>query len=456
VTGDPAGIERPAATPGVPAPRRPSGRRVLVLSADHVIDGTGRPPVEPGFVAVEEDRVAAVGPLDALPARFRAVPERLHFADCTILPGLVDSHVHLTFSAGPFPFRDLETDTVGRLVLRAAANAREALQAGVTTIRDLGARSRTALEVRDAIEEGVMPGPRVLAAGRPITCPGGHCHFLGGVAQGIHAVTDLARELVAEGADVIKVMATGGNMTETSDPLVPQFSSEELRAVVEVAERAGLRVTAHARGVAGIRAAVAAGVHGIEHCRMEVAPGRWEFDADLARRMADRGTFAAPTLAASFRAFQRQAAGGAVGLRSGAIPFPVRQENARRLREAGVRVVVGTDAGAALARFEEAVHVELESLVGAGWTPVEAIEAGTRGAAAAIGLADRLGSLAPGLLADLVVVRGNPAGSIGAVRQVERVYRSGSLVALRGQLVQDARPMPYPPEGERKARDAPC
>jgi imidazolonepropionase-like amidohydrolase len=379
--------------------------------------------------------------------------EHLHFAGCTILPGFVDSHVHLTFSAGVFPVRDLQSDTDGRLVLRAAANAREALQAGVTTVRDLGARNRTALEVRDAIRAGLLPGPRVLAAGRPITCPNGHCHFLGGVAQGVPALTALARELVDEGVDVIKVMATGGNMTVTSDPLTPQFSTDELRAIVEIAEGAGRRVTAHARGVAGIRAAVRAGVHGIEHCRMEVPPGRWEFDEDLARCMADRGIFAAPTLAASFRAFRRQAAGGAVGLRPGAIPFPIRQENARRLREAGVRVVVGTDAGAALARFEEAVHVELESLVGAGWTPVEAIEAGTRGAATAIGLEDLLGSLVPGLLADLVVVRGNPADSISAVRQVERVYQQGRLVTVRGQLVQDARPTPYLPDEAPNACD---
>ncbi|MGH7263799.1 MAG: amidohydrolase family protein [Candidatus Rokuibacteriota bacterium] len=453
MTGGPDGAERRAVTSTIPGECGRSSGPLLLLLADRVIDGTGRPPIEPGFVAIEGDRVAAVGAPAALPARLRPATERLDFAGCTILPGLVDSHVHLTFSAGAFPFRDLQSDTDGRLLLRAAANAREALQAGVTTVRDLGGRDRTALELRDAINERILPGPRVLAAGRPITCPGGHCHFLGGVARGVGAVTALARQLVGEGVDVLKVMATGGNMTETSDPLTPQFSSDELQAIVEVAENAGLRVTAHARGVAGIHAAVLAGVHGIEHCRMEVAPGRWAFDEGLARRMADRGVFVAPTLAASFRAFQRQAAGGAVGLRPGAIPFSIRQQNARRLRAAGVRVVVGTDAGAALARFEEAVHVELESLVGAGWTPVEAIEAGTRAAATAIGLADRLGSLAPGLLADVAVVRGNPAESISAVRQVERVYQNGCLVAVRGQLVQDARPTPYPPDGRRSPRD---
>jgi imidazolonepropionase-like amidohydrolase len=284
----------------------------------------------------------------------------------------------------------------------------------------------------------------VLAAGRPITSPLGHCHFLGGVARGVKAVRALTEELIAEGVDVVKVMATGGNMTVTSDPLEPQFTREELQAVVEVANAHGRRVSAHARGVKGIRVAVEAGVHNIEHSRMEVAPGRWGFDDDLARLMAARGVTAAVTMAASYRAFQRQEAGGPVGLRPGAIPIPVRQENARRLRQAGVRVVVGTDAGAALARFDEAAHVEMELLAAAGWSAEEAIEAGTRGAAAAMGLERELGSLEPGKWADIVVVRGDPTRTVSDMRQVECVVAAGRVVARNGQLTLDARAMPWP------------
>jgi hypothetical protein len=133
----------------------------------------------------------------------------------------------------------------------------------VTTVRDLGSRSRVVLELRDAIAAGVVPGPRVLACGRPITSPDGHCHFLGGVARGVEAVCRLASELIEEGVDAIKVMGTGGNMTRGSDPLQAQLSVDELRAVVEVARAAGRRVTVHARGVAGMRAAVEAGVDGV-------------------------------------------------------------------------------------------------------------------------------------------------------------------------------------------------
>ena len=416
----------------------------LLIVADRLIDGTGRPPRGRSFVAIEGDRIAAVGPIGEAEARAGGPGRRLDFPACTILPGLIDSHVHLTFSAGPVPFEQLQADSDARLLLRATANARAALQAGVTTVRDLGARDRVTLELRDAIAEGTIPGPRVLASGRPITTPSGHCHFLGGVAQGFSAVTRLAAELVEQGVDAIKVMATGGNMTRTSDPLKAQFSTEELRAVVRVAHAAGLRVTVHARGVEGMRRAVEAGVDGIEHARMEIAPGEWGFDDEVARGMAERGITAAPTLAASFRAAQAQAAGAKVGLREGMVPIPVRQQNARRLREAGVRVVVGTDAGAALARFDEAVHVEMELLVGAGWSPLEAIGAATLDAAIAVGLEKEIGTVEPGKMADLVVVRGDPAQSISDVRQVLHVVQRGRIVATDGQLTDGRRPLPWP------------
>jgi imidazolonepropionase-like amidohydrolase len=414
-----------------------------LLLADRVVDGTGRPAIRRGFVAVDGDRIVDVGSAETL-SRYPASVPRQQFPECTILPGLVDSHVHLTFSAGPVPFEQLQADSDADLLLRGAANARAALQAGVTTLRDLGSRGRVMLALRDAVAAGLVPGPRILASGRPITSPQGHCHFLGGVAQGVRDVARLTQELIDEGVDVIKVMATGGNMTQGSDPLRAQFSADELRAAVEVANAAGRRVTVHARGVAGMRMAVSAGVHGIEHARMEVSPGEWGFDEALAREMADRGVTAAPTMAASYRAFQCRAAGGRVGLREGAVPVPVRQKNARRLRESGVRVVVGTDAGAALARFDEAAHVEMELLTGAGWTPLEALEAGTLGAAIAIGREKLVGSLEPGKLADLLVVRGDPTEQISDVRQVERVFLGSRLVADADGVVSDRRPNPWP------------
>ena len=182
------------------------------------------------------------------------------------MPGMVDSHVHVTFSASAVPFEDIQNDGDLTVGLRGAINARDALLAGVTVLRDLGGRQRTTLELRNAIAAGAIPGPRLLVCGRPVTIPNGHCHFLGGVAQGVPAVTKLTAELVEEGVDAIKVMATGGNMTVTSDPLKAQFTREEITAIVGVADRPAA-VTAHARGVDGIRVAAEANAHGIEHCQ---------------------------------------------------------------------------------------------------------------------------------------------------------------------------------------------
>jgi imidazolonepropionase-like amidohydrolase len=425
----------------------------LLLLPDRVVDGTGRPPLKRAFVVIEGERIVALGPAEDGGRHLPRASRRLEYPGCTITPGLVDSHVHLTFSAGPIPLRQLQDDTDTRLALTGLANARAALLAGVTTVRDLGSRGRITLDLRDAIASGAVPGPRILACGRPITSPGGHCHFLGGVARGVEAVSRLAAELIAQGADAIKVMGTGGNMTEGSDPLQAQFSVAELREIVRVARAAHRRVTVHARGVEGMRRAVDAGVDGIEHARMEVAPGQWGFDAELARAMADQGITAAPTLAASFRASQAKVAGAKVGLREGMVPIPVRQQNAWRLREEGVKVVVGTDAGAALARFDEAVHVELELLVSAGWSPLDAIEAGTRGAATAIGVQADLGTVEPGKIADLLVVRGDPSRNISDIRQVEHVFQRGRLAASGGQVVDDRRPVPWPLDeiGERRS-----
>lgn len=416
-----------------------------LLLADRVLEGLGAPPICAGYVAIEGDKIIDVGAQAALlAARFPKDVRRVSFAGCTLIPGLCDGHVHLTFSAGPKPFEDLLVDTDATRLLRATANARAALQAGVTTLRDLGSRGQIIYELRDAIAKGIVPGPRILSSGAPITCLGGHLHFLGGVTEGRDGIAKMTEERVEEGADVIKVIATGGNMTVSSDPLKAQFTTAEMAAAVDVANANGLKVTVHARGVEGIRAAVRAGVHGVEHARMEVPPGKWEFDDELGREMADLGIAAAPTFAASYRAFQCQAAGAKVGLRANAVPISVRQKNARRLRECGVKVIAGTDAGASMARFEEAIHVEMECLVGAGWTPLEAIEAATLGSATAIGRGDTVGTLEKGKLADIVVVRGDPTEDISQIRQVERVFIGGKLVVDSGHTQPDARPSPWP------------
>ena len=249
----------------------------------------------------------------------------------------------------------------------------------------------------------------------------------------------LVRELVDEGVDAIKLIATGGNMTVGSDPFSPAFSLAEARAVVEEAHAAGKKVAAHARSVAGMQQVVDAGVDSIEHSRMEIGPGEWGFDQTLAERMARDGVAAAPTMAASFRAFEHRARGGEVAVQPIALSTATRQENAARLRSCGVQVVVGTDAGAALASFDEATHLEMELLVGAGWTPLEALHAGTLAAARSIGVGDEVGSLEVGKVADIIVVAGDPARAIEHIRRVYCVFQAGIPTVFDGQITGDAR-----------------
>ena len=416
----------------------------LVIAADRMVVGTGGAVLPSTAVAIGDGRIVEIGEAERMRQRVPPFVQWIDFPGCTLLPGLIDAHVHLTFSAGTFITRDLLADDDATMLLRGVANARQALLAGVTTVRDLGGRGDLTLRLRDAIAREIVPGPRVLAAGRPLTIPDGHLHYLGGVVSGMDAIMALTEALIGDGVDALKIIATGGNATPTSDPLEPAFTLAELRAIVAAGHRAGLPVTAHARGVKGIALLVESGIDQIEHCRMEVGPGQWAFDEPLAQRLAANGIMAAPTLAASYRAMQRQAAGGEVGIRAGAIPIPVRQENARRLREAGVRIVVGTDAGATLARFDEAVHLELELLVEAGWSPIEAIEAGTLGSATAVRRERDLGSIEPGKIADLLVVRGDPTRDIRDIRAVEQVYLAGQPVVKDGYLAVDARPSPWP------------
>ena len=168
----------------------PTQTPVTLISADRLIDGTGREPLARGAVAMQGERIVAVGETGDLAARFPGAT-RVDYPGATIMPGMVDSHVHVTFSASAVPFEDIQNDGDVTVGLRGAINARDALLAGVTLLRDLGGRQRTTIELRNAITAGAIPGPRLMVCGRPVTIPNGHCHFLGGVAQGVSEVTRL-------------------------------------------------------------------------------------------------------------------------------------------------------------------------------------------------------------------------------------------------------------------------
>jgi imidazolonepropionase-like amidohydrolase len=305
-----------------------------------------------------------------------------------------------------------------------AARARQSVEAGVTTVRDLGGKDYLELAVKRAIAERLIPGPRVLAAGRGICMTGGHGWWFGREADGPDDVRKAVREQLKMGVDVIKIFATGGVMTPGVEPGSSQLTEAEIRAAIEEAGKAGRRVAAHAQATAGIRCCVEAGITTIEHGVF--------LDADLVARMKRDGVFLVPTLVAS-RAIAE--GGEAAGIPS----FMARK--ARGIVEthgrsfelaarAGVPIAAGSDAGTPLNPHGSLVP-ELALMIQHGLPPMEALRAATSQAAAALGLEREIGRVAPGFAADLLAVEGDPLADIGALSRVRLVIAHGVPVVNR-------------------------
>jgi imidazolonepropionase-like amidohydrolase len=343
---------------------------------------------------------------------FHEVP----FPDATILPGLINCHVHLAFDASDKPTERVqsEADPVA-LAFMMANHARQLLDVGVTTARDLGDRDGLAVRVRDAIAAGLIPGPRLLTATTPITPPGGHCWYLGGeVEADANKIKQRVRDNAAAGADLIKVMASGGQSTPGGAGMSEsQFDTAQLTALVEEAHRLGLPVAAHAHGLQSIKSAIAAGVDTIEHCTFLAGPGRFEPSEQLAAQIATKNIAVCSGSSGNWRALAK---------RIGEERAFAMVGRTKWLADRGVRVVPGTDAGlspftdfpAALARYADF-----------GFTPEQIIAAATTEAAAAIGLVKTTGRLAEGMSADLLVVNGDPLTDLNTLANPVAVIAQG-------------------------------
>jgi imidazolonepropionase-like amidohydrolase len=372
-------------------------------------------------VVVEGGRITAV--VDAAQA---PRGERVDLAGHTLLPGLINCHVHLCLGAEADPVRPLRDEPASITVIRALLRARETVEAGVTTVRDLGGRDYVEMAVRRAIMEGWAPGPRILAAGKAICMTGGHGWWIGRETDGPDDARKAVREQLKAGADVIKLIATGGVMTPGVEPGASQLTRDEMRAAIEEARKAGRRTAAHAQGSEGIADAVEVGITTIEHGIF--------LTEEIVARMKARGTYLVATLNAP-------AAISAGGLAAGIPDFVVRKSDAviaphvasfHLALRAGVGIAAGSDAGTPLNRHAD-FATELELMVKHGMSPLEVIRAATSVAAEALGLAAETGRVAPGLAADLVAVAGNPAERIQALGDVRLVLARGrTVVPLAG------------------------
>ena len=376
----------------------------LVLCASGQIAG-----VEPGTAPVPDD-----WPVAAFPA-------------ATVLPGLIDCHVHLCGDSrdgalGRLPgYSDNELGQVIGAALRAQ------LRAGVTTVRDLGDRRGAVLDWRQraATAPADQPSPAIVASGPPITTPGGHCWAMGGEAARLGELPAAGRERAARGADLIKIMASGGVLTAGTDLLACQYSLEQLRTVADEAHARGLAVTAHAHGLTAVLQAAEAGVDGIEHCSCLTGRGI-EVPEDLPGRLAAGRIIVCPTLGRKPGA-PLSPAMAAIYQRTG-LTGQAFQALAGRLHAAGVIIASGTDAGITAGRPHGILANAIAGLVAGGIPAADALASATSVAARACDLGDRKGRLRVGYDADLVLVKGDPHADIRALSNVQAVYLNGQAV----------------------------
>jgi imidazolonepropionase-like amidohydrolase len=404
----------------------------MLIRADRVWDGVSVAPIDHGFVAVDRSRIIAVGRQAELGSRFSG-DAYLDLPGTTILPGLINGHVHLTFSASPTPVEDyLAEAALGPcvLTLRAVANLEAAARAGVTTVRDLGTMNDVAFAVRAAAADGRITSPRILSSGQPITITGGHCHWFSHQCDTAPEIRRAVRRQVSVGADLIKIFATGGNLTPRTNPFAPQYTAEELAACTEEARRLGVPVAAHAHAPEGIRRAVAGGVSTIEHCLFETAEGI-EYDPAAADAMAAAEIAFCPTLGASFLNAGDEQEVVSPNLRRLRARFPHIIHALRGLIAAGVPLLAGSDAGIPNRPFSDypadvATLTDARSL---GLTPRDALLAATSKAATILGVPDS-GALAPGRRADLLAVAGDPLSDIADLTRTRFVMLGGIPVVV--------------------------
>ncbi len=423
------------------AAQQPQQPQLVAIRAGTLIDGRGGPPVRNAVIVVRGDRIESVG--GAVPAGARVID----LSRMTVLPGFIDAHVHLAgrpIGEGDWVNASVH-ETIADDAIFGVRAARATLDAGFTTVRNVGARGFADVALRNAINAGRVPGPRMMTAGNSIGITGGHCDDNGyapyvlrepgpleGIANGADEIRDAVRLQVKYGADVIKICATGGVLSQGDAVGVQQYSEDEMRTVVETARLLERRVAAHAHGTDGIIAASRAGVTSVEHGSF--------MTEEAARIMVQNGTWQVPTLTAGWSLAGTPEALARLPQWTQPKARAAWEANMRGIRiavAAGVKIALGTDAGV----FPHGLNgKEFELLVTyGGMTPMQAIVTGTMNSATLLGMERDVGSVEAGKLADLVAVAGDPIADITLLQHVGFVMKGGEIF-LSQQSTATSRP----------------
>ena len=410
--------------------------RFTLISAARLLDGRGGSPIGPAALLIEGERVADLGRAADVHPPAGASVERRGYGAATILPGLVDAHTHLVAPGDGTLGDDIATEDDDILLLQAAKNARTLLHSGVTTLRENGAKGKVAFSLREGIRRRLAPGPRMVICGRPIAITGGHMGYFGSEADGEAAVRAEVRKLLKEGADYIKIVASGGS-TRTSDPNRASYTVAELAAMTDEAHRHGRLTAAHCTSALSVQNCLDADVDMIIHCIFNEPDGSYRYRPDLVERLAKAGAWVNPTLYVQKAGIERQRETRRqegrltpelnTQLDEASRALDVKIDAVRRMSEAGVRMTAGSDSPWGWYAPGEFVH-EIHMLAQAGLSYADAIVAGTAGAATSIGVGPTAGLLARGRTADALVVRGDPTAEITALWDVLDVYQAGRRV----------------------------
>jgi imidazolonepropionase-like amidohydrolase len=397
----------------------------LIIAIHHVrlIDGKGQ-AIEPATVIVRHAKIHAAGLSRTIATPRGAI--RVNGRGLTLLPGLIDCHVHFTMGGEPDVVKAVEEETVAETLLKASRSAGKTLEAGVTTVRDLGSRDHSIFALKKAIDKGLTPGPQIIGAGLAICMIGGHLRrFIAQEVEGVEQVRKVVREQIDAGAEVIKVIASGGVLTPGTSPDQAQMTVEELRAAVDEAQQAGRKVAAHAHGASGMKNAIRAGVHSIEHATL--------LDEEATGLFQKHAVYMVPTLSALAKtgACRRGCGIPDDALEKAKAMMKRHQRSFRQAYDRGLLIAMGTDAGTPFNHHGDNAQ-ELERMVALGMSPMEAIMASTSAAARLIGIDGQVGTIEQGKQADLLLVEGNPLRKIDLLPDRSRlvgVMKAGRFVA---------------------------
>ena len=417
---------------GVFGQEKKPASKTYVLKAARLFDGKSNALVKPGVVVVTDGKIVSAGTSAAIPAG----AETIDLGDATLLPGFIDAHTHLTMNyIEDYARGELDNlqKPIPEMALDASVNARVTLMAGITTVRDVGSQDYLDAGLRNAINRGVVPGPRMLVAVHAIGATGGHCDETGyragvfgketGPEEGVINGADQARQAVRlahkYGATIIKTCATGGVLSLADAVDTPQLTQEELNAIVDEAHALKLKTAAHAHGAEGAKRAIRAGIDSIEHGSF--------LDDEALNMMKQRGTYYVPTLMAAQGLSEQISKGIAIPppilVKANAAIASIHQTFQKALAM-GVKIGLGTDAAVyPHGRNPEEFH----QMVDLGMKPIDALKAGTSADAGLLGLADKIGTLEPGKLADVVAVPGDPVENIRATEHVFFVMKEGVI-----------------------------